>query len=289
MTKKQPPDQSTQPQDILSAPQRYFNWQNIRDIALIALIVVVAYKVAKAPWTVNIDRFSFTDLLSLFLALFSVWLSIMFYRMADSGSQRFYDQSFRFMNDASVVLGRIEAGFGTQLNHIAGQNTELQRALMGGEFAVKVKAQQVTEATEAVVQTAIAVSDGASLEEQARLIEGLRAKTDELSTARAKLAQAQKELTATKIASFAGGESGIILDFVLRQMYEIHRAASPEEPEPAHLEGEALNAKFRETAQGLPPHATKALLAEEFITEGGDLTVKGIDTLRKMVRFNNHY
>ncbi|MDP9891243.1 hypothetical protein J2W32_000340 [Variovorax boronicumulans] len=105
------------------APQKesgktLLNWRNIRDFAIVLGLLVCAWKVARADFNINFSEFSFTDLLAMILALFSVWLSVMFYFKADEASSKFYDNSYRFTRDMSVVLGRIEAGFGERLRHL---------------------------------------------------------------------------------------------------------------------------------------------------------------------------
>lgn len=90
----------------------------IRDVLLIALVGVVSYKFASAEFNVDLKDFSFTDLLSLFLAIASVALSAAFYFKADESARSFYTHTYKFTNDVSEMLGRIDAGFGEKLRNI---------------------------------------------------------------------------------------------------------------------------------------------------------------------------
>jgi len=79
---------------------------------------VVVYRLATAPFTVDLTAFKFNDLLALLLALFSIGLSVAFYFKATETSNEFYDNTYHFTKDISEILGRIEAGFGERLKHL---------------------------------------------------------------------------------------------------------------------------------------------------------------------------
>lgn len=55
----------------------------LRDLLLIALVVVIAWKTLNADFKVDLASFSFNDFLALVLALFSVALSVAFYFKAN--------------------------------------------------------------------------------------------------------------------------------------------------------------------------------------------------------------
>lgn len=81
-----------------------------------AITGTILYKVIITP--IDLSSFDFSDLLSLILAIFSIGLSVMFYIKADETSNRFYDNTQKFTQNISEILGRIEAGFGERLKHI---------------------------------------------------------------------------------------------------------------------------------------------------------------------------
>jgi hypothetical protein len=90
----------------------------VRDILVIALVILVAWKLLNANLILNLSGFSFNDLLALLLALFSVWLSVAFYLKASETSNEFYNNTYKFTKDISELLGRIEEGFGERLRHL---------------------------------------------------------------------------------------------------------------------------------------------------------------------------
>jgi hypothetical protein len=99
-------------------PSRYLRISLIRDILIIAITILVAWKLLNAKITLDLSGFSFNDLLALLLALFSVWLSVAFYLKASDTSNQFYDNTYKFTKEISELLGRIEEGFGERLRHL---------------------------------------------------------------------------------------------------------------------------------------------------------------------------
>lgn len=90
----------------------------IKDLLLIALIVIVTWKLISADFSVSFKDLGISDLLSLLLALFAIGLSVAFYIKANEISNMFYDNMYKFTKDNSELLGRMEAGFGEQLRHL---------------------------------------------------------------------------------------------------------------------------------------------------------------------------
>ena len=90
----------------------------VRDILLVAIIIVVAWKLLKAEISIGLVDFRAADLLSVILAVFTIALSAAFYFKATETSNRFYDNVYKFTQENSEILGRIEAGFGERLRHL---------------------------------------------------------------------------------------------------------------------------------------------------------------------------
>ncbi len=84
-----------------------------RMILLLILAIIIGWKIIVSPL-----NFDFSDLLSLLLAIFAIGLSVAFYLKATQTSNTFYDNTYKFTQDVSVLLGRIEAGFGERLKHL---------------------------------------------------------------------------------------------------------------------------------------------------------------------------
>lgn len=96
----------------------FLSVRNFRDLVIVCVLLVITWKLTKAPISLNIKEISFNDLLSLFLGLFAIGLSVAFYFKASDTSNAFYDNSYKFTKDMSEILGRIEAGFGEKLKHL---------------------------------------------------------------------------------------------------------------------------------------------------------------------------
>jgi archaellum component FlaC len=87
-----------------------------KDVILLAFSIALIWRIAVA--NISLQGFSFNDLLSLLLAVFSVALSVAFYFKANETSNQFYHNTYEFTKDISELLGRIESGFGERLRHI---------------------------------------------------------------------------------------------------------------------------------------------------------------------------
>ena len=94
------------------------SWAKI--VISIILTALVSYKIATIDANLDFSNFnfSFTDLLSLILAIFAISMSVALYFKATDTSNRFYDNTFKFTKDISEILGRIEAGFGARLKNL---------------------------------------------------------------------------------------------------------------------------------------------------------------------------
>jgi len=95
--------------------------KTIGNLLLIGLLTVTTCKLIFADISISIDKIAFSDLLSLILALFAMYLSATFYFKATEMSNKFYDNSYTFTKDISEILGRIETGHGEKLSNIGEQ------------------------------------------------------------------------------------------------------------------------------------------------------------------------
>jgi hypothetical protein len=96
-------------------------WNAFRVVGTLAACVLIAlmgYKFSKSQISIQISDFSFSEFLSLTLALFAIALSLIFYLKATETSNTFYDNTYKFTANVSEILGRIEAGFSERLRHL---------------------------------------------------------------------------------------------------------------------------------------------------------------------------
>lgn len=265
-------------------PERLLSWVNIRDIALLALIVILIYKIARADLKFDFSAFSFTDLLALILALFSVWLSVAFYFKADDGSKQFYDNSYRFTKETSELLGRIEAGFGERLRHLdEGYNQMLGRIdrLPTSAIGAKVDQQEtvIEQAEEERRNLFEKLAERAMLAEgeKATLFANLERTNAQLEMAHQKVAELERHRRVP--ASQKAGTSGIAA---------ISNAANAIWRSCPDLE---INDLWENNVQSLWIEVLPSLSAERvafaqengLVGDDGHLTSHGVDTLAQFL------
>lgn len=90
----------------------------LKVILILLFSFIIAWKIITTPLNIDLSDFNFSDFLSLQLALFAIILALVFYLKANETSNKFYDNTYKFTNDISILLGRIEAGFGERLRHL---------------------------------------------------------------------------------------------------------------------------------------------------------------------------
>lgn len=94
----------------------YQKWTLI--IVICLFLLLFGYKILFANISINIPDLSFPDLLTLVLSLFAIGISLAFYFMASSASNKFYDNTYKFTQDFGLMLGRIESSFGERLKYL---------------------------------------------------------------------------------------------------------------------------------------------------------------------------
>ncbi|AKB59487.1 MutS family DNA mismatch repair protein [Methanosarcina barkeri] len=120
------------------------NWLKILvigsiSISVILLLFFIIFKLMTGSVVLNFNNFSFSDILSLVLSMFSIYISALFYFKATDTSNKFYDNTYKFTQDVSVILGRIEAGFGEKLRHLDEGYTNMN------EKIISLKLQEITK------------------------------------------------------------------------------------------------------------------------------------------------
>jgi len=208
----------------------------LRDILVVGLLIVVAWKFLNSEIKLNLAAFSFTDFLNLVLALFSVALSVAFYFKANEASNQFYDNTYKFTKDMSEILGRIEAGFGERLRHLdegySGMRERLDKLPhYGGATASDVKKEEEEikkkeEEQKAVIENLARRAKLAEHEKQA-LFSTLSQKSEELEQARIELCQMQESRRHTSEESPMRRS---VLRYVAGKMRQELPASSLEEP-----------------------------------------------------------
>jgi len=96
---------------------KLFLWSLI-SLCAIVLSIVFIYNMLIGNIKFDFTDLRFTDLLSLIMAIFAIFLAIAFYLKATETSNVFYNNTYEFTNHTSELLGRIEAGFEERLKQI---------------------------------------------------------------------------------------------------------------------------------------------------------------------------
>ena len=102
----------------MKKPEFRISIGTIKDLLIIAIIIIIAWKIISADISFSFENIKTSDLLSILLALFAIGLSVAFYIKANEISNMFYDNMYKFTKDNSELLGRMEAGFSEQLRHL---------------------------------------------------------------------------------------------------------------------------------------------------------------------------
>lgn len=164
--------------------------------AVVAATGVFGYKIIVTPFILTVD---FPTLLSLLLAIFSVFLSALFYFKATETSNTFYDNTYKFTQDIASLLVKIESGFGEKLRHLDEGYTSMRDRMdkLPGKYEIEETKTEIKKEEEDFKK---------KLADKDRLIDELAHKAhlkdnereqfkDELNKRIAELSEAQSEIS----------------------------------------------------------------------------------------------
>lgn len=171
----------------------WLNWPRSRDISIFLLMIVGAYRLAVSKVEIDLSGFSFTDILSMVLAIFAIALSAAFYFKADESSKTFYDNSLKFTSHMSETLGRIEERFGESLKNIHEGQSGLSRKFDNFPFDLKEAREGKQREEDAVV-----AREAEYKQELDELMQRAQLADDEKDQLRERLASIAKELDVSK-------------------------------------------------------------------------------------------
>ncbi|MFQ6404035.1 hypothetical protein ACIDE9_04655 [Methylophilus sp. 'Pure River'] len=253
----------------------------LRDLLLILFIAIVTWKLINAHIQVDFAKFSFSELLAMILALFSIWLSVAFYFKAGETSNQFYDNSYKFTKEMSEVLGRIEAGFGERLRHLdegySGVRDRLDRMPHYGaskDMEVKKEEAEVKKHEEEQkkllenLATRAQLAEGEKKEIFARLAE-----TNE------ELEQARMELRRLQHNDGISLEERELRRSLFRYISEKIRQAMPPNVDQKSSQASILRV-FRSIRDDIHRDAIRDLERFDYLNENGDLTRDAIMRIR---------
>jgi len=248
------------------------------------LVGVLLYKVAASNIGFNASDLSTTEVLSIFLALFSVALAVMFYFKSSEESSQFYNHSYTFTKDISQILGRIEAGFGERLRHLDESYTTV-RDRLEGVVAERTKTVEKVKEEEQDVKKTIAERD----QMIAQLMERANLGVEEKNAIQQQLAEKEKELDYAKRQLFEYRRR-------LKEIASTVRTTKPSDPlhsaltELGGLVGSQhfrrapigwLTRHIKEHLPRLSAESKSVLQSHGIIDTDGDMTARGYEAIRE--------
>jgi hypothetical protein len=264
----------------------FLTFGNVRDLVLILLILVVGVRFATADFNIDLKDFSFTDLLSLFLAVSSVALSALFYFKADESSRTFYTHTYKFTKDVSEMLGRIDAGFGEKLRNIdqgyIGLSQKFDRFSIDPSYAAskaeeseakKAEIQEQEATRDNIIEDLMRRADVAGVEKK-ELLQRLSSLTRELEQSKAELLEQRRESE-----QYSRGVQDGFNDFIgplISKHYPRTAFKAPTQFIRERFGRVLTDSTFNEDAE--------AYMQQHGLLEGHFLTSQGVDYIRSVLR-----
>jgi hypothetical protein len=257
-------------------------------ICIIALVFfgVLSWRIAWSNWNMDLSKFDFSDLLALIMGLFAIAISVAFYFKATDTSNKFYDNVYKFTQETSEILGRIEAGFGERLKHLdegyAGIRERVERIRVDPvktEQAIKKEEAEVKKREEERKELLEHLASRAKLQENEKeeLFKELRQKDRELTTAKEELRFLQTRLRRSEkeqnfpLETLPTSAIRYISSTIVQEL------GGPEVV--SHLSVWALRRRFNSVKEMFNIDLLKSL---ELVNKQGELTQKGVRIFRRI-------
>lgn len=265
----------------------FLSFGNIKDILIIAFIIVVTWKLINSNISISMESFSFTDLLSMFLAFFAIALSAAFYFKAIDTSNLFYDNTYKFTKEVSEILGRIEAGFGERLKHIDEGYTGLrdkfdQMPFDINEAKIEEKKEElnIKEQEKERNQIIIGLMEKARVadDDKEKVLKDLNKHTKELDNSKMELRRLQREINLVE-SNVSDVSDGFINHFSRAMDNQFSRKYTEA---PTSI----LKKRFFELLSDnkFDDHDVQYMMGHGLIDEEKQLTSKGARVMREAIR-----
>lgn len=255
---------------------------------LVVAAGVLGYKVIATPFVLTVD---FPTLLSLLLAIFSVFLSALFYFKATETSNTFYDNTYKFTQDIAALLVKIESGFGEKLRHLDEGYSSMRDKLdkFPGKYEIEEAKSEIKKEEEGLKQ---------KLEEKDRMIDDLAKKAhlkdeerekfknelnnmimelnsaqSEISFLRDRIEKTERQKLSVSVFEIDRGMKDFIINSVFKQL-----------PPKIFLKypSTVIKRKFKDGFENFPEGFIADLHKYEMIDESQDLTRKGLVIFRRL-------
>lgn len=146
-------------------------WVEYKKLICFVVVLIsssIAAKLIFGNISVDLGAVSMFDMLSISIAFFAIGISFAFYFQASNTSNQFYDNTYKFTNEVSEILGRIEGAFGEKLSHLDDSYSRMDKKL-DRNFNPRAAEEKLEENED---------EKESSLEEQKKLIDDLVARSE---------------------------------------------------------------------------------------------------------------
>lgn len=259
---------------------------NIRDTALISLISTATWKALNSSISVNLESFSFTDLLSMLLAFFATALSAAFYFKATDSSNMFYDNTYKFTKEVSEILGRIEAGFGERLKHIDEGYSGLRERFEKMPFDLNAakaerekEEQHIEEQENERNKIILDLMEKARIagEEKDKLLSKLNDYTTELENSKLELNKLQQKIN--KAEESSSELPGGFIKYLANRLSNITTSSHHNAPK-----GILIRKLDSLISENLLDNSDLKFMERHELLRDGELTDKGVSAMRQAIR-----
>ncbi len=256
----------------------------LRDILILLILCILAWKLLNTEIVINLEKFGFTELLSVLLAFFAVALSVTFYFKATETSNRFYDNAYKFTKDTSEMLGRIEAGFGGRLklldegySGLKDQFDQMPFDLNKAKSEVQKEKQDVEKKEKERLQIFEELARRAKLQEneKQRMFSEMESKEKELMEARKELGRLQSEI---RDAEFSEDVPHRLIRYIEDNLGFLRSSKYLNAP------SNVIQRRFDQIKEDFHSEAIEDMKRSGLIDEDGDLSRKGISFIRRFIR-----
>lgn len=212
--------------------------------------------------------------LSTLLAFFSIFMSVLFYFKSDEASKSFYDSSYNFMKDASVMLGRIEERFGAQLSNLNEKITQFNQESREASEQIHEEETEKYDIINDLIKKA-----GLEEDERKHYTEALKEKDEIIRSLERKQINAMQSAALLKSNKFAPISPAENLTYINILSDTFKRKKEVLDIIDKTLEKRKLPADI--------PNNIKALLnAHKCINENGDIRIGNLMNLRTKIKDN---
>ncbi|MDC9784055.1 hypothetical protein KC986_18480 [Proteus mirabilis] len=270
-------------------------WSFVQAICTVLFVFFILLKFYSSTFTVD-----FSTLLSIVLAIFSIWLSATFYFKATETSNRFYENTYSHSKDIATLLVKIESGFGEKLDNLRDNYSSID-SRMNGYMKKPIEKEresiksEMTEATEEIekiksskdeiinnliLKTNLAEKDKEDIKLKLQEKEdALKNANDKIKLLENNLNKIDRKIKKNKNIIFSGPSERVeeyLLDFVKREILNINHVQDLDELTYNQIQNSLL--KIIE-AQELHPAFLIEAVEHKYIDLNKGLTPKGYSIL----------